>query len=500
MKCAVYIRVSTNRDEQKDSLVNQEKFFLDYIAKNGYSLYNVYSDVSSGTSIKNRKSFLELIEDVKNKKVDIVLTKEISRLGRSVIDTMKFYELCRDNDIHLIAFNNNINTLNGDTQYISLYGALAQMESENISSRIKMALTTIAKSGKFKGSIAPYAYRIDNKVLKIRDDYTPDIVRRIFKEYIKGNGIDTIARHLTRDGIPTPAKVANKRNAGRFWTGRTIQLILSNRNYCGDLTQCKTYVSSIRTKKRKKRNPKDFIIVENAHDAIISKEDFELVQELLTKRSRKQNNHRKSTHLFSNLLFCSDCGHGMHFKKNRKGYICGNFDKNGKYGGCTSHIIREQELESIILKDIEIILKDIKVTYISKINSKFEKEKLSLEKNISAYINKIESLKKIKNNALKKLCSDIISDIEYKNIIEDIDSEISTINSNIETLSKNLETLNALTKDDFIKLANELSSIKKLNKDILNRLIKRIEVTKNGDVKIFYRFSYLHSTYKSKTV
>lgn len=496
MKCAIYIRVSTNRDEQKDSLVNQEKFFLDYISKNGYNFYATYSDVASGTSIKNRKSFLQLIEDVKNKKVDIVLTKELSRLGRSVIDTMKFYELCKDNDVHLIAFNNNINTLNNDTQYISLYVALAQMESENTSSRIKMALNTIAQNGKFKGSIAPFGYRIDNKVLKIRDDYTPDIVKRIFKEYVEGKGVDTIARHLTRDGIPTPAKIANKKNAGIFWSGRTIQLILQNRNYTGDLTQCKTYVSSIRTKKRKKVSPEDFIIVENTHEAIISKEDFELVQELLAKRSRKQNNHRKSTHLFSNLLFCADCGKGMHFKKNRHGYVCGTYDKHGKFAGCTSHIIREKDLEDIILRDINVILKDIKITYIDKINSKFKKEKLSLEKNINIYKNKIESLKEIKNNALKKLCADIITNTEYKSITEDIDIEISKINSNIDALGKNLDKLNSLTKDDFIKLANELSSIKKLNKDILNRLIKRIEIKQNGDVKIFYRFSYLHSTYK----
>lgn len=129
MKCAIYIRVSTNRDEQKDSLVNQEKFFLDYITKHGYSLYNIYSDVASGTSTKNRLSFLELIEDVKNKKIDIVLTKEIARLGRSVIDTMKFYELCRDNEVHLIAFNNGINTLNNDTQYIKpLWGTCTNGE------------------------------------------------------------------------------------------------------------------------------------------------------------------------------------------------------------------------------------------------------------------------------------------------------------------------------------------------------------------------------------
>lgn len=261
MKCAIYIKVSTDRDEQKDSLENQKMFFLNYIAEKNYSLYKIYTDIASGTSIKNRVAFLELIEDVKKHNIDLILTKEISRLRRSVVDTGNFYELCKDNNVNLITFNNGINTLTNETQYISLYCTLAQIESENTSSRIKLALESIAKSGKFKGSIAPYGYFIENKNLKIKNDYTPDIVKRIFKEYCEGKGVDTIARHLTRDNIPTPAQVANKSNAGTFGTGRTVQLILQNRNYTGDLTQCKSYVTSIRTKKRKKENLKILLLL-----------------------------------------------------------------------------------------------------------------------------------------------------------------------------------------------------------------------------------------------
>ncbi len=494
MRCAIYIRVSTNRDEQKDSLVNQKNFFINYISEKNYSLFKVYEDIASGTSTKGRSDFLNLIEDIKADKIDLVLTKEISRLGRSTIDVGNFYELCKAKGVDLIAFNNGINTLTNQTQYISLYTAFAQIESENTSLRIKNSFESIAKAGRFKGSTAPFGYFIENKVLKVRDDFTPQIVRRIFKEYISGKGIDTIARHLSRDKVPTPAQVANKKNAGVFWSGSTIQLILSNRNYTGDLTQCKSEVTSIRTKRRVQKDPKDFIIVENTHQAIISKEEFELTQELLHNRSRKQNNHRKSIHLFSNLLFCADCGKGMHFKANRRGYVCGNYDKNGKYG-CTSHIIREKDLETIILNDIQIILKDIKSNYIDKIISKLDAEKTALEKNIIQYNNKIKSLNKTKSNALLKLCNNIISDADYKHVIYDIDTEISDLTSKIIDLNKNLDKLNALTQDDFLKLANELSIIKKLNKDILNRLIKKIEVKENGDVRIFYRFSYLHSTY-----
>lgn len=495
MRCGIYIRVSTDRLEQKDSLENQKNYFLNYIKENNYSLYKIYQDVASGTSTKHRTGFLELIEDIKSNKIDLVVTKEISRLSRSMIDTGTFSELCSEKGVGIIAVNNGIDTLTSNPQFLGLYSFLAQYEAENTSNRIRTALNTIAKSGFFKGSIAPYGYFIDNKILKIRDDYIPDIVRRIYKEYQEGKGIDTIARHLTRDNIPTPAQVANKKNAGQFWTGRTVQLILTNRNYTGDLTQCKSSVTSIRTKARKQNNPEDFVIVENTHEAIIPKNEFEYVQELLNRRSRKQNNNRKSTHLFSNLLFCADCGKGMHFKKNRKGYVCGNYDKNGKYGGCTSHIIREANLERVILNDIEVILKNIKINYTNKIHSKINKEKLTIEKDLRDYEKKIISFNDTKSNAIVKLCSNIISDTEYRTLVEHIDNQIRVIETNIIELNTKLDKLNSLTCDDLSELTNELSNINTLNKEILNRLIKKIEVKENGDMKIYYRFSHLLFTY-----
>lgn len=502
MKCAIYVRVSSSRKEQKDSLENQKNYFLKYIQDNKHTLYKIYEDVASGTSTKNRSGYLELIEDIKNNKIELVLTKEISRLSRSTIDTGTFTELCEQKGVGIIAANNGIDTLMGNSQFLHLYTFLAQYESENTSLRIKTASRTIAESGSFKGSIPAYGYFVDKEVLpdsdkvlnvlKVRNDYTPDIVRRIFREYQNGKGIDTIARHLTRDNIPTPGQVANKKNAGKFWVGTTIKLILTNRNYTGDLTQCKSVVTSIRTKARRQNDPKDFVIVKNTHQAIIPKSEFEYVQELLSRRSRKQNNNRQSTHLFSNILFCVDCGRGMHFKKNRKGYVCGNYDKNGKYTGCTSHIIREADLESIILNDIDAILKNIKINYTNKINLKLNHEKLSIEKEINKYQNDISTFDDTKSNALIKFCSNKITDTEYRTLVEHIDKKIESIKTNIIKLKTTLDKLNALNTDDFTKLANELSNVKKLNKDILNRLINRIEVKENGDVKIYYRFSHLH--------
>ena len=493
MRCAIYIRVSTSKEEQKSSLENQREIFMKLIAERNYTLAGIYEDIASGTSTKHRPSFLNLIDDIKAGKIDLVLTKEISRLGRSTIDVGKFYELCKETGVHLIALNNGVDTLTHNTQYISLYTAFAEMESENTSLRIKTGLDSIARSGRFKGSIPPFGYFVENGVLKVRNDFTPNIVKRIFKKYISGDGLDTIARHLSRDKIPTPAQIAKKQNAGVFWSGRTIQLILNNRHYIGDLVQCKTEIASIRTKKRIKKDPKDYIVVENTHEAIISKEDFQLAQDLLAIRSRKQNNHRRSTHLFSNLLFCGDCGKGMHYKANRKGYVCGSYDKNGKFA-CTSHIIREKDLESIILNDISVILKNVKYNHSSAINSKLNKEKTALEQIISQYKNKIEKLNSTKSNALLKLCDEIITDSDYKQVVTAVDTKIDYFTSQIKEINQKLNKIANLTQDDFLKLTNQLSCINKLTNELLTRLIKRIEVKENGDVKIFYRFSYLQFT------
>lgn len=261
----------------------------------------------------------------------------------------------------------------------------------------------------------------------------------------------------------------------------------------GDLVQCKTEVASIRTKKRIKKDPKDYIVVENTHEAIISKEDFQLAQNLLAIRSRKQNNHIRSTHLFSNLLFCGDCGKGMHYKANRKGYVYGSYDKNGKFA-CTSHIIREKDLESIILNDISVILKNVKYNHSSAINSKLNKEKTALEQIILQYKNKIEKLNSTKSNALLKLCDEIITDSDYKQVVTAVDTKIDYLTSQIKEINQKLNKIANLTQDDFLKLTNQLSCINKLTNELLTRLIKRIEVKENGDVKIFYRFSYLHFT------
>lgn len=178
-----------------------------------------------------------MIDDAQDKKFDIILAKELSRLARNGELSYKIKNLCENQGIHIITLDNAINTLTGNTNMFGLYAWMYVQESQNTSNRVKETLKTRAKKGLFKGSNPPYGYEVKDGKLFIRNDETPEIVRRIFKEYLAGSGRDSIAKRLYNEEIPTPAQVANKINAGDKWNESTIKLILTNPHYVGDLVQ-----------------------------------------------------------------------------------------------------------------------------------------------------------------------------------------------------------------------------------------------------------------------
>ncbi|MDY7217735.1 recombinase family protein [Bacillus subtilis] len=291
--------------------------------------HEFYVDVQSGTTAK-RKKLQRMIEDAQDKKFDIILAKELSRLARNGELSYKIKNLCEKNQgIHIITLDNAINTLTGNTNMFGLNTWMYEQESQNTSNRVKETLKTRAKKGLFKGSNPPYGYEVKEGKLFIRNDETPEIVRRIFREYLEGSGRESIARRLYYEGVKTPADVAGKKNASDKWNDSTIKLILTNPHYVGDLVQGRTTTVSVTSKKRKKQDKDDMYIIENTHDPIISHDMFEAVQNLM--KQRKKFITAPKLHLFTNILFCADCGKGMWYRSNRpNGYICGNYARHGK--------------------------------------------------------------------------------------------------------------------------------------------------------------------------
>ncbi|WP_175987053.1 recombinase family protein [Bacillus sp. Marseille-Q1617] len=333
----------------------------------------------------------------------------------------------------------------------------------------------------------PLGYKAVKGKLYVRDDFTPDLVKRIFRDYISGKGFDHIARDLTAEGIPTPGQISGKSNAGVNWQGSAIRKILENPHYTGDLVQGRSTTQDVTSKMRNYAEPKDFIIVKGTHEPIISYEDFEAVQLLIASKRKKRPYQEK--HLFTNTAYCADCGRGMHYRANSKGYMCGNYVKLGS-SKCSDHLVREVELKSAIIQDIHYLIGSLRNDKVmGDLERKLKKQKQKDEKKFKDIETEIEKFKKRKKRALDDYYDGNTTKEEYNEYVDVTNKEIEALLLNRQHL---LSSVN--TKDDtlaFTEIRNrleEFKDIKELTPNILHRLIERIEITADGNARIHYRF------------
>jgi len=491
MKVAGYIRVSTNKEGQKESPENQKQLILNFLAENQYDLYDFYTDVETGTT-DNREGLKKLIRDAENKQFDIIVAKELSRLGRNVELLYQLKRIAETKGVRLITLDGRVDTQDLSKQSMfGLYAWVYESESQRISDRIKSVFHMKYKSGKFLGSIAPYGYKLQDGKLIIRDDYTVEVVREIFNKYLEGWGHDKIARYLTKKKVPTPAQVAGKSNAGLYWQGTTIKKILSNPHYVGDLVQNRETSTNITNKKRKINTQNEWIIVPNIHEPIISREVFEQVQKLLESKARKgRGKTRAQKHLFTNILYCADCGASMWYRHNRKGYICGNYAKHGNIA-CSHHAIKEQQLIETILTDLKSIYEsferlDTEKQIKNKVHELQKKNTIRLQ-NIEKQIQKQINLKR---NALQKFIGGDISKEDYHDFVCMVQDKLQQLESEKAKIKKAMVDSQSTTDLSTIrKQLNEFLSFKTLTTEMVLRFIERIEVDNNQIVKIHYKFA-----------
>lgn len=488
LKVAILVRVSTHKEEQKSSLENQRKLFTQVCAENGWEIYDFYQEIESGTHT-NRKGLNQLINDAKENKFDLILAKELSRLARNVPLAYQLKDILNKHKIHLRTLDGAIDTLNGDQNKFGLYAWIYEQESQKTSDRIKQTFRTKAKEGEFNGSVPPYGYYLKDKKIFIRDDYTPDVVRRIFQEYIEGKGFDGIARGLYNEGIPTPSQISGKANAGEKWHGSTIKKILMNPHYTGALVQCRDTKPTI-TDSRLLLPVSEFVIVENVHEAIISLDTFNTVQDMIISRQRIRP--QQEIHLFTNTAFCADCGRGLHFKKNRKGYVCGNYNKHG-IKACSEHFIKEKQLAEIILEDIRSIIAKLNFDDVmGSIAKKANKVTNSTKKRLVKIEKDIADLNNDKVRLTKLLAQSSIRIEDYRLTIDDIDNKLNILVTEKYELEKSNSVSKDTTATDIAKIKKELSYFLQFNElttEMVHRLVDRIEIKKDGSPRIFYRFS-----------
>lgn len=486
MRCAIVVRVSTGRIEQESSLENQQRMFYKYVADNGWDIYDFYIDQKSGTTEK-REGLQRLLEDGIKGKYDIILAKELSRLARNVSLAYKIKDMVEQHNLDLITLDGAINTLENKGNMFGLYAWIYELESQNTSERLKLMFKTKAQMAEFTGSNPPYGYEVVDKKLKVRNDSTPDIVKRIFSEYIAGNGFDAVARGLYNDGIITPSQLAGKKNATDKWHGSTIRKILENPHYTGMLQQCREYRPSVTSKRRRAVNLANQIIIEKSHEPIIPLEEFLIVQEII--KSRKRKRPQAEIHLFTNTAFCKDCGRAMHFKKNRKGYVCGNYNKHG-IKACSDHHIREVNLTDKVITDINRLYQKFnKENYFKELSNKALKNKKKLESQLTEINNKLDEKKRDKSNLVISLANGVITKEDYQLAINITNDVISNLETTFHQLSRELE-FQSIEKEiiDFKKGLDKFIKQSNLTPEMLHMLIDKIEIHADGTIEVHYRF------------
>lgn len=313
---AAYCRVSTKQDEQLNSYEVQKQYYTEKInSEPKWCLAGIYADKGiTGTSTKNRVEFNKMIRDCKKGKIDRIITKSISRFARNTVDCLKYVRMLKELNIDVYFEEQGIHSIEpGAEFYITIYGSIAQSESENISANVRWGKEQVAKEGKVSfaySNFLGYTKGADGQIQIVPEE--AETVRIIYDRYLKGDSLKVIADYLTNQGILTPMKKQK-------WSSQGIRSILSNEKYVGDALLQKTYTVDFLSKKVKANNgerPKYY--VENNHPAIIDRNTFNRVQEEMARRSGKrkvkfvgtktQQGKYSGKYALTELLICGECG------------------------------------------------------------------------------------------------------------------------------------------------------------------------------------------------
>lgn len=361
LRVAAYCRVSTDKTDQANSLESQQRYFNEYIKRNPlWELYDIYVDDGiTGTSTKKRVAFNQMIEDAKGGKFDLIITKEISRFARNILDSIGYTRELKNLGVGVIFLNDNINTLDNDAEMrLAFFSTMAQEESRKTSERVKWGLRRQMEKGVVLGRDM-LGYDVRNGQLIINEEGA-ETVRMIYHKFLdEGKGAHRIARELREEGVKTSTRMKD-------WSYTVILRILRNEKYCGDLVQQKTYTPDYLSHK-KKRNYGEIETVEihNHHEPIISRERFDAVQRELERRRPAESTVKAfaNRYALSGKIVCGECGAGFvrRQKKRKDGsfnvkWVCAESQKNGSkheekdgtYTGCTTNSINDRDIKEIL--------------------------------------------------------------------------------------------------------------------------------------------------------
>lgn len=521
-KAAIYVRLSKEDGDVSDaskaesnSISNQKELIKDFL-KDKQDIVIVSERVDDGYSGVNfeRPAFQLMLEDIKQGKVDCVVVKDLSRFGRNYIESGRYIEkIFPMLGVRFIAINDNYDSLTGKSQtdeiVIPFKNLINDAYCRDISIKIRSHLDVKRRKGEFIGSFTIYGYAKDehdhNKI--VIDEYAAGVVRDIYQWKILGMSQQRIADKLNDMGVLSPAEY--KKSCGikysanlqtkkqAIWSAVAITRILTNESYTGTLIQGKVTTPNYKVKKTVIKDEEDWVVIPNAFEAIITKEQFDMVQEILKKDTRVAPD-KKSVYLFSGIAVCGDCGRQMSRKVSTvsgKKYVYYMCSANKKEGVCSSHRIREDELEKAVvtylnsyideLENIQHFLEFIDKLPYQEVNVKrLNMRIVQLEEDAQKY-------EKLKVSVYEDLKDELISKEEYISMKQEFEKRRRAALDSIAQIKIEIETLASRNgkHHEWIEsfLANK--GIEKLERNVVVELIDYIRIYEDKRIEIVFRYA-----------
>lgn len=515
---ALYIRLSKEDESEgpSQSVQNQESLLREFVQQHRLSVYDTYIDDGwSGTSF-DRPAFQQMIADIEARKVNMVITKDLSRLGRDYILTGHYMErYFPEHRVRYISLLDGIDTgVDSTANDITPFRAIMNdMYAKDISKKIKSVKRDKQRKGQFIGGKPVYGYKMHptekNKI--VIDEEVAPVVRRIFALALSGMSCRNIATLLNQEGVPTPATYANLTVArpGPYtglWSSERISDMLQNETYIGNMVQGRSVKISYKSKKCLKQNPANWVVVEGTHEPLVDRETFQKVRMLVN--SRRYTRSRTYDFLLKGLIFCHECGYPLAVlnRKNAKGedvlyFVCRTYQRFTKAGVCTCHSIKEKTVtDAVIAKVREVCqayLNSDELLPVAQEAVENARKQSSLESEFQALQSKIDSLTANLDRMYTDRLSGLLPEADFQRIFGRIKQE----REQLEEKQKELELRQkspVRSEDRARELVQRFIETAGESRELLVSLIERVELTEDKEIIIKFRFAQLDETEESQ--
>ena len=505
---ALYIRLSKEDENEgpSESVTNQKSLLNEFVQQHRLSVYDTYIDDGwSGTSF-DRPDFQRMLGDIEDRKVNMVITKDLSRLGRDYIMTGHYMErYFPEKQVRYISLLDGIDTgVESTANDITPFRAIMNdMYAKDISRKIKSVKRDKQRKGQFIGGKPVYGYKMHptekNKI--VIDKEAAPTVRRIFGMALEGMSCRQIATQLNAEGVPTPAAYAGlpAPKSGPYtglWSSERISEMLQNETYIGNMVQGRSVKLSYKSRKCLHQARENWVVVENTHEPLIDREAFEKVQVLVA--SRKHTRSRTYDFLLKGLIFCYECGCPLAVlnRKNAAGedvlyFVCRTYQRFTKAGVCTCHSIKEKTVTDAVIAKVrevcEACLNPDDMLSVAQRAVEQARKRNASENERQAIQSKIDSLTANLDKMYMDRLTGLLAEADFERIYQRIKVERSSLEEKLKGMEAQKESP-AGTQDRSKELVQRFITSACTNRELLVSLIERVELTQDKQIIIKFRF------------